>query len=115
VKPFLCLLIGLEGLWNMKKFVIFLLLGFNVNAQELLEVTTKLCVKLNNPVIEVEQNCMCQLSKVPLTDSQKFLSRMHLKSVSSSVLNMMNFDVGELFANAATSLTYHSKEKKHFY
>jgi hypothetical protein len=64
-----------------------------VNAQELLEVTTKLPVKLNDPVIE--HNSMCQLSKVPSTDIQKFLSRIRLKSVSSSVLNMMTFGVGE--------------------
>jgi hypothetical protein len=36
---------------------------------------------------------MCQLSKVPSTDIQRFLTRIHLKSVSSSVLNMMNDDI----------------------
>jgi hypothetical protein len=36
-----------------------------VNVQELLEVTTKLPIKLNDPVIDVGTYCMCQLSKVP--------------------------------------------------
>jgi hypothetical protein len=61
-----------------------------------------------------EHNCMCQLSKVPSTDIQKFLSRIRSKSVSSLVLNMMKFGVGEQFSNAATLLTYHSNEKKTF-
>jgi hypothetical protein len=55
---------------------------------------------------------MCQLSKVPYTDIQKFPSRIRSKSVSSSVLNMMKFGVGEQFSNAATLLTYFSNEKK---
>jgi hypothetical protein len=59
-----------------------------------------------------EHNCMCQLSKVPSTDIQKFLSRIRSKSVSSSVLNMMKFGAGEQFANAATLLTYRSNKKK---
>jgi hypothetical protein len=54
------------------------------NAQELLEVTTKPPLKLNDPVIDVGHNCMSQ-----------FLSRISLKSVSSSVLNMTKFSVGE--------------------
>jgi hypothetical protein len=57
---------------------------------------------------------MCQLSKVPSTDVQKFLSRIRSKSVSSSVLNMMKFGVGEQFSNAATLRTY-SNEKKNLY
>jgi hypothetical protein len=66
-----------------------------VNAQELLEVTTKLRIKLNDPVIDVGHNCMSQLSKVPSTDMQTFLSRIRLKAVSSSVLNMTKFGVNE--------------------
>jgi hypothetical protein len=50
---------------------------------------------------------MCQLSKMPSTDIQKFLSRIRSKSVSSSVLNMIKFGMGEQFSNAAL-LTYHS-------
>jgi hypothetical protein len=42
-----------------------------------------------------EHNYMCQLSKAPSTNIQKFLSRVHLKSIFSSVLNTMKFDVGE--------------------
>jgi hypothetical protein len=34
-----------------------------------------------------ENNYMCQLSKAPSTDIYKFTSRIHLKSVSSVVLN----------------------------
>jgi hypothetical protein len=55
---------------------------------------------------------MCQLSKMPSTDIQKFLSRIRSKSVASSLLNMMKFGVGEQFSNAATLLTRHSNKKK---
>jgi hypothetical protein len=54
---------------------------------------------------------MCQLSKVPSTDIQKFLSRIRSKSVSSSVLKMMIFGVREQFLNAVTLRTYPSNEK----
>jgi hypothetical protein len=62
-----------------------------------------------------EHNSMCQLSKVPSIDIQKFLSRMRSKSVSSLVLNMMKFGVVEQFFKAATLLTYHNNEKKNFF
>jgi hypothetical protein len=55
-----------------------------VNAQELLEVTIKLPVKL---MILLLMYQLYQLSKVPSIDIQKFLSRIRLKSVSLSMLN----------------------------
>jgi hypothetical protein len=78
----------------MKKLFLFFFWPF-INAQELLEVTTELSVKLNDSVIDVGHNSMSQLSKVVSTHIQTFLSRIRLNSVSSSVLNMMKFSLGD--------------------
>jgi hypothetical protein len=75
--------------------IVFVFFWPFINAQELLEVTTKLSVKLNDPVIDVGHNSTSQLSKVLSTHIQTFLSRIRLNSVSSSVLNMMKFSLGD--------------------